>query len=117
MTTHTTISTHVLDTSLGAPAADIPVTLVKVGDVGVVTMIASGVTNADGRVPSLVSAEDALGVGTYRLCFDVAGYFASQMRQCFYAEICIAFVVSRTPQHYHVPLLLSPYGYSTYRGS
>lgn len=113
----TTISSHVLDTALGTPAAGIPVRLVRIGAAdGASIAVASGVTNADGRVPSLGSA-DALGEGHYRLCFDVARYFAAAGRATFYGVICIDFVVAATPQHYHVPLLLSPFGYSTYRGS
>ena len=117
MSETTTISTHVLDTALGTPAAGIAVSLVRVGaGEGAPIAIASGVTSADGRVASLGSP-DVLGEGHYRLCFDVGRYFASAGRATFYVVICIDFVVATTPQHYHVPLLLSPFGYSTYRGS
>ena len=112
MSTTTTISTHVLDTSLGAPAADIGVTLYRAGDEA---PIATGTTNIDGRVSSFGDAK--LDAGSYRLCFDVAPYFAASRRESFYVEVCIAFEVADEPQHYHVPLLLSPFGYSTYRGS
>ena len=114
MTLTTTISTHVLDTALGAPAAGIEVTLYRVSG-GRATELGRGTTNADGRVASFAARE--LHAGTHRLCFDVASYFAGSNRASFYSEICIAFEVSASPQHYHVPLLLSPYGYSTYRGS
>lgn len=114
MSARTTISTHVLDTALGAPAAGIHVTLERWGDE---TVIARGVTNTDGRVPSLVPDDGELGAGDYRLCFDVAEYFAASKRESFYNTICITFIVAGEPQHYHVPLLLSPFGYSTYRGS
>ena len=117
MSTVTTISTHVLDTSLGAPAANIGVTLERVTEDATPMRIAEGVTNADGRVASLVPTAGALSAGRYRLCFDVDGYFRATHRTSFYREICIDFQVAETPQHYHVPLLLSPFGYSTYRGS
>ncbi len=117
MSTHTTISTHVLDTALGAPAADVPVTLARVDGGGDATVLASGVTNTDGRVPELADADVELTAGCYRLCFDVAGYFASSRRESFYAEICVSFTIAGAGQHYHVPLLLSPFGYATYRGS
>ncbi len=113
----TTLSTHVLDTALGAPAAGIHVTLSRVGTGGDTTAVSSGVTNDDGRVGSLAPAAGVLDAGAYRLCFDVAPYFAVARRESFYNEICIEFVIAGDAQHYHVPLLLSPYGYSTYRGS
>ena len=116
MTAVTTISTHVLDTSLGAPAAHINVTLERIEQHGI-TRLSSYVTDDDGRVAELVPAEGRLPGGSYRLCFDVAGYFAATRRDSFYNDICINFEVDEAPQHYHVPLLLSPFGYSTYRGS
>ena len=116
-TTTITISTHVLDTSLGRPAEGIPATLEHVDAEGVPTLVAWGTTNPDGRIPALIPTTDELVPGTYRLCFDVAPYFAASRRQSFFTEICVAFQVAIAPQHYHVPLLLSPFGYSTYRGS
>jgi 5-hydroxyisourate hydrolase len=112
----TTISTHVLDTALGAPAGGIAVTLRRVDAAGDVE-VGGGTTNADGRVASFVTDASTLEAGRYRLCFDVAPYFAGTARTSFYTEICIDFLVGEKPQHYHVPLLLSPFGYSTYRGS
>ena len=117
MTASTTISTHVLDTSFGAPAANITVTLLRVDDHGETSTLSSYVTDEDGRVPALAPTGGALVAGSYRLCFDVASYFASTQRESFYNEICINFKVDGEAQHYHVPLLLSPFGYSTYRGS
>jgi 5-hydroxyisourate hydrolase len=114
MISATTISTHVLDTALGAPAVGIGVTLCRVSE-GRVTELGRETTNADGRVASFEVT--GLQEGAYRLWFDVASYFAATERTSFYSEICVAFEVSASPQHYHVPLLLSPYGYSTYRGS
>lgn len=113
----TTISTHVLDTALGAPAANITVTLARADGRGAATVLARAVTNADGRIAALAPADGSLLGGSYRLCFDVAGYFAATQRKSFYNEVCINFQVADDPQHYHVPLLLSPFGYSTYRGS
>lgn len=96
-----TLSTHVLDTAAGRPAAGIPVTLLDEGGAAV----AEGSTDADGRVASLGGE---LAVGTYRLRFGVDGPF--------FPEVVIAFRVA-ADEHHHVPLLLSPFGYSTYRGS
>lgn len=106
------ISTHVLDISLGKPAADIRVTLRRDG-----TLLGSGVTAEDGRVRDLLSQESELGQGDYTLTFSVADYFSASKRDSFYGDIQISFSIRSEPEHYHVPLLLSPFGYSTYRGS
>ena len=109
-----TISTHVLDTALGRPAAGISVALERDG-----RLVGSGITDEDGRVSDLLS-NDALqleGEATYRLTFLVADYFSRDARKAFYSEIVISFHVGEGSGHYHVPLLLSPFGYSTYRGS
>lgn len=110
------ISTHVLDTSKGTPASGIRVTLVRLDGDSTVT-VGTGETNADGRVSSLVPNGHVAERGSYRLLFDVAAYFAATQRKAFYRTVSIDFEVSKEPQHYHVPLLLSPFGYSTYRGS
>lgn len=116
MSAQTTISTHVLDTSLGKPAAGIRVSLERVeGERR--TLLGSDTTNVDGRVASLVEAGSPIEPGTYSLAFDVAAYFASGGRASFYKGIRIDFEVGAESQHYHVPLLLSPFGYTTYRGS
>jgi 5-hydroxyisourate hydrolase len=101
------VTTHVLDTTLGRPAAGVPVALFASGD-----LVAEGTTDADGRVADLGPA--VLEEGGYTLVFDTAAYFGS--RPSFYPRVIIDFAVSG-PEHYHVPLLLSPFGYSTYRGS
>ena len=106
------ITTHVLDTSLGKPAAGIRVQLQFEGAV-----VGSGVTDADGRVRELVAAGTRLSEGTYRLTFSVGEYFERSGRDAFYPEISVSFHVGADSAHYHVPLLLSPFGYSTYRGS
>ncbi len=107
-----TISTHVLDTSLGKPAAGIRITLRRDG-----TLLGSGVTDDDGRVRDLLQQGSALAEGDYILVFAVADYFASASRDTFYSDIEINFRIASSSEHYHVPLLLSPFGYSTYRGS
>jgi hydroxyisourate hydrolase len=106
------LSTHVLDTALGTPAAGIAVTLERASDG---QQLGDGVTDADGRVRNFAGAT-GLAQGEYRLRFAVGDYFAATHREAFYSEILIAFRISGD-EHYHVPLLLSPFGYSTYRGS
>lgn len=107
-----TISTHVLDTSIGKPAAGVRVTLERDH-----SLIGSGVTDEDGRVRDLLQAGSSLGEGEYKLTFSVADYFETTKRSSFYDKIVISFLVDGGTGHYHVPLLVSPYGYSTYRGS
>lgn len=110
-----TLSTHVLDTSLGRPAAGLGLLLeVQVG--GAWKELARGTTNADGRAPGLVPREVQLEPGVYRLTFDTEGYFRARGVEGFYPYVSVVFAL-RGAEHYHVPLLLSPYGYSTYRGS
>ena len=110
------ISTHVLDTSIGRPAAGVAVTLHRL-DGGVWHEVARAETNADGRVAALLPAGAPDAPGTFRLTFDVASYFAARGQETFYTTIAIDFLVRHAAQHHHVPLLLSPFGYSTYRGS
>ena len=106
------ITTHALDLSRGKPAANLPVILSqRSGDDW--RQIGSGVTDADGRVADLLAADATLAAGEYKLTFVTADYFAA----CFYPQVEIVFRVAGDGQHYHVPLLLSPFGYSTYRGS
>ena len=111
------ITTHVLDTSRGRPAAGVPVTLEARGEGGAWEELGRGFTDADGRLRDLLPPEHKLAKGSYRLTFDAAVYFAAQGAKGFYTEVSVAFVVAEGGAHYHVPLLLSPYGYSTYRGS
>ena len=110
-----TVSTHVLDTSLGRPAAGIGVMLERIG-VAEQTMVGGGTTDANGRVP-VVAAPSALTPATYRLRFDVAAYFAQSGRTTLFPEVVVTFVVGAGDEHYHIPVLLSPFGYTTYRGS
>lgn len=107
-----TITTHVLDTSLGKPATGIRVELEYGG-----ALIGSGVTDGDGRVRELMSESAALSQGVYRLTFFVGEYFSKSERSSFYNEIVINFRIADASDHYHVPLLLSPFGYTTYRGT
>jgi 5-hydroxyisourate hydrolase len=104
------VTTHVLDAALGCPAVGIPVRL----EDGYGAALACGMTDSDGRVTDL--GPDALGVGTYRLLFDTGVYFAASGQNGFYPRVTIDFRLADTA-HYHVPVLLSPFAYSTYRGS
>ncbi len=109
------ISTHVLDITRGRPASGVPVTLEKKDDTGF-TLLDAGITDGDGRVKELVP-EGKLELGTYRITFDTGAYFSAQQVEGFYPEASIVFVIREANAHYHVPLLLSAFGYSTYRGS
>lgn len=110
------ITTHVLDTSKGSPAAGIVIKLEKqAGNTWL--SLGSGATNSDGRVADLLSADHVLDKGIYRLIFETASYFSAQNIKAFYPHVSVVFEIVNTEQHYHVPLLLNPYGYSTYRGS
>ena len=109
------ITTHVLDTSIGQPASGISTQLEKLtGDVW--TEIGSGETDADGRINNLI-AKDSVEPGNYRIRFDTGSYFSRTGQTGFYPMVCIEFQVIDADQPYHVPLLLNPFGYSTYRGS
>jgi len=108
----TTLSTHVLDIERGAPAAGVPIALYR-GD----QPLASAETNADGRIGDLTSGA-SLDAGSYRLVFDVAAYLAHQGRPApFLERVSIEFRVNASDAHFHVPLLLSPYACTSYRGS
>ena len=119
-----TLSSHILDTHLGKPAADVAVTLHRIRDNGAATLLAHGTTNSDGRVTpdawqfdtAIDSTEHQLNIGRYTVTFDTQSYFNSQQLTAFYPQVVIDFVVNDA-SHYHVPLLLSAHGYSTYRGS
>ncbi len=102
-------STHVLDATLGTPAAGVRVRLARDGET-----LADVVTDEDGRVGELGALDRA---GAYRVTFDTGAYFAATGQQGFYPEVTIAFTITDPAAHHHVPLLLSPYAYSTYRGS
>jgi 5-hydroxyisourate hydrolase len=110
------ITTHVLDVSIGRPAAGVPVVLAIRKAGGAWQELSRGATDGDGRLRHLLAPE-ALVQGTYRLTFDTASYFESCNSPGFYPQVAIEFEVRDAKEHYHIPLLLSPYGYSTYRGS
>ena len=108
------ITTHVLDTSRGKPAATVGIKLEmrrdeKWEEVG------RGETDADGRCKTLTP--ENMQPGMYRLCFDVGSYFRERHTETFFPETVVIFTVADVTAHYHVPLLVSPFGYSTYRGS
>lgn len=110
------ITTHILDTAQGAPAQNVPVAL-HVEESGSWREIGSGKTDADGRQAELCPSDMVLPSGTYRMHFDTTSYFEAQGTTVFYPVADVVFNISGDGQHYHIPLLLSPYGYSTYRGS
>ncbi|MBI1786959.1 MAG: hydroxyisourate hydrolase [Acidobacteria bacterium] len=106
------ITTHVLDTTQGQPAAGIAVTLAVRQDADWRTL-AHAVTDQDGRVRALLPPDSPLALGIYRLAFDTGAYFPAGL----YPEVIIVFAVRDATRPYHIPLLLNPYGYTTYRGS
>ena len=105
-----TLSTHVLDTSVGAAAKGVAVVLEQGG-----TRIGDGVTDADGRIGTI--GPDRLDAGDYTLRFATGAYFADSGRDAFYPEVVVVFTIADADQHYHVPVLLNPFGYGTYRGT
>ncbi len=107
-----TVTTHVLDVALGRPAVGVPVRLDRVGDPA---SLAEARTDDDGRVTGW--GPDRLAAGTYRLTFSTATYFAATDRPSFYPEVSVTFEVTDPAKPYHLPLLLSPFAYTTYRGS
>ena len=110
------ITTHILDTARGCPGANVTITLARCdGDEW--TQIGSGNTNDDGRVPDLCTDGEVLLAGTYRMHFAVASYFEALGQAVFYPWADVVFNIAGDGQHYHIPLLISPYSYSTYRGS
>jgi 5-hydroxyisourate hydrolase len=113
-----TISTHVLDASAGRPASGMALTLFRLegSDGSAVTEVGSGTTNDDGRCPELTDAVE-LTAGTYRLRFETGAWFAGRDTPAFYPVAEVTFEVVDAGAHHHVPLLLSPYAFSTYRGS
>ena len=111
------ITTHVLDTARGRPASGVPVRLERLEPDTAPAPLGSGATDDDGRLRTLLPDDASLEAGSYRLHFDTQAYFATQGVTAFYPEVTITFRVRDPSEHHHVPLLLSPFGYSTYRGS
>ncbi len=109
------ITTHILDVSSGFPARGVAVTLERQTSEGW-KVIGEGVTDDDGRLRDLLASDAILQIGNYRLIFEIGDYYFDRQMDCFYPQVTVAFTVFDS-SHYHVPLLLSPFGYSTYRGS
>lgn len=109
------ISAHVLDTALGTPAANLALRL-DILEEGAFRNLGSASTNSDGRVPDLLHGR-ALEAQTYRVVFETEAYLLASGQNVFYPYVEIVFKVVSASDHYHIPLLLSPYGYATYRGS
>lgn len=110
------ITTHILDISRGAPAKNVPITLSYLKE-GQWQVISKSTTNEDGRIPNLCQTEVIQPAGTYQMHFDTSHYFSQMGDEIFYPWVDVVFVIGSDGQHYHVPLLLSAFGYSTYRGS
>jgi 5-hydroxyisourate hydrolase len=111
------ITTHVLDIATGRPVAGLTVVLETRGPDGGWLEAGRGATEADGRLHTLMEASTVLVPGMYRLLFLTRAYFEAQGTRAFYPEVVVTFEAVRGEAQYHVPLLLSPYGYSTYRGT
>jgi 5-hydroxyisourate hydrolase len=114
------LTTHVLDLAQGRPAAGMRVELWRLADDGARALDAIAVTNADGRMDAPLLAGEAFRVGTYELLFDVDAYFAAQglgASPPFLTSVPVRFTIADPDAHYHVPLLVTPWAYSTYRGS
>jgi 5-hydroxyisourate hydrolase len=109
------ITTHILDTALGKPAVGVPVKL-EFEKNGSYVQIGQGITNSDGRVSDLLKDDHNLELGIYKISFATAKYYKDLNQKTFYPEASIIFNVEAN-EHFHVPLLLSGFGYSTYRGS
>jgi 5-hydroxyisourate hydrolase len=112
-----TITTHVLDTSIGQPAVGLSVALERMGAGDTTVQIGAGMTDGDGRLRDLLASGQTIDPGDYRLRFETGAYFARDGREIFYPVVHVSFRVTAGGGHYHVPLLLNPFGYSTYRGS
>jgi hydroxyisourate hydrolase len=108
------LTTHILDTSAGKPAAGVHVSLEHY-DSGSWNAVANGITDDDGRIRNLFVGRK-LSKGDYRLIFNTADYFNTQNKKSFYPKVTVEFTIE-DDSHYHVPLLLNPFGYSTYRGT
>jgi 5-hydroxyisourate hydrolase len=111
------ITTHVLDTAHGRPAAGVRVALERLENRNDWRLVGRGETDADGRLRTLMPEAESAPPGIYRLTFDTAAYFATQGITAFHPHVTVTFEVVQGEAHYHVPLLLSPFGYTTYRGS
>lgn len=112
----TQITTHILDTTRGAPAAGVLSTLMQQqGDDWL--MLGTGITDADGRVGDFLASDQPLAGGIYKLTFYLVDYYANQGHRALFPQVDVVLEIGGEGQHYHIPLLLNPYGYTTYRGS
>jgi 5-hydroxyisourate hydrolase len=109
------LTTHILDTTRGKPAQGVSIILFQQENNSWAELV-KGITNADGRIPNLLPKETILEPGIYKMKFEVMAYFEKAGIVSFYPYVEIVFDIT-TKEHYHIPLLLSPFGYSTYRGS
>lgn len=110
------ITTHILDIAAGKPAQGIKAIL-SIQEQQGWKKLADGITNVDGRIENLLKSGSEAQIGIYQLVFYPEAYFIKEARSCFYPKISICFELKNPNQHYHIPLLLSGFGYSTYRGS
>lgn len=110
------ITTHILDLSSGKPATGVRVVLSRIED-GLRVPVGSGVTDSDGRLRDLVPKADKLNAGTFELTFETGTYFRAHRVEPFHPRVAVVIEITDPDQHYHVPLLVSPFGYTTYRGS
>ena len=111
------ITTHVLDIASGHPAPGVDVTLERRNAGNAWEVVGRGATDQDGRLRALMPESHPATPGTYRLTFDTGSYFGSRGIRSFYPQVAVTFEIVQGEAHSHVPLLVSPYGYSTYRGS
>ncbi|KAJ1859668.1 hypothetical protein H4R99_005435 [Coemansia sp. RSA 1722] len=116
------ITSHVLDAARGSPAQGVPITISyapssQAASAGQNSVIGRGVTNNDGRCPSLLSADYELKAGVYTVRFDTKTYFALHGEKSFYPFVDVTFEIEKAAPHYHIPLNLAPFSYTTYRGS
>ena len=109
------ITTHILDTSLGKPAEGVAASLEQRVE-GAWNEVGNGTTDGDGRISTLLQQDTVLDPGVFRLIFNTGDYYSRKGTECFYPKVVIVFETTDS-SHYHVPLLLNPFGYSTYRGS
>ena len=110
------ITTHILDITRGKPAIAVPISLFQQKG-GNWQQIAEGKTNQDGRIADLLADDIVLAAGVYRMHFNTNAYFESNQEVGFYPFVDIVFEINANGDHYHIPLLLTAFGYSTYRGS
>ncbi|KAI8973545.1 hydroxyisourate hydrolase [Mycotypha africana] len=111
------ITCHVLIASLGVPGENIDVKIEKLDSTGAFSTLSTSQTNNDGRCPTLLPEGYKAEKGIYRVTFETAAYFSKMGQKCFYPYVQIVFELANPEQHYHIPLLISPYSYTTYRGS